>query len=333
MYVQTVYAALTWSLISGNMFTHEKIKQIEVDVIDACGLRCPVCSRNDKKTLNNLKSSSKFLPLDDNIYIFNRFPNLKCVSFVGTRSESTLYPHLIEFVKYLKSRDIKIIISTNGNSRDEDWWCELGRVLQGDDEIRFAIDGSTQEIYSHYRIGGKLKNVLSHHKSLRSCSKCKTTLQFIKFKYNSHDLDNIKRLKIKHQFDNLLIGHGSYTFDGRQQAQKNEFVNDDFEMSDYHPPEEIYNKYKLIESVYGKSKKASIECTSYKNDELFINHLGKYSICCFHNGELLRNNVHGGDMNFVNDEHQQKVLKNKYMFCLTNCNKICKSMITDLEYL
>jgi len=312
------------------MFTHDKITSIEVDIIDACGLRCPVCSRNSKTTSDNLRGSTKYISLEKNISIFNKFKNLQHVSFVGTRSESTLYPHLIAFIEYLKSRDVQITISTNGNSKSVDWWNDLGSSLTACDEVRFAIDGSTQEIYSHYRIGGNLEKVLEHHKSFKQSSECTTTLQFIQFKYNEADLDNIRKMRTAHRFDKLLLGHGSYTMDGRQEAAAEEFIDGNFNIEDFHPPKDIYKKYKLIESSYGKSNNVSIECTSYANDEIFINHLGQYSICCFHNGEMLRQGQLSGDMDFVNEEHEQKVKQNKYAFCLTNCNQICKSIISDL---
>lgn len=314
------------------MFTHDKITGIEIDIIDACSLRCPVCSRNSVDTYQNLKKQKKFLPLEENIKIFDRFKNTKTVSFVGTRSESTLYPYLLDFIGYLKSRDITIVISTNGNSRDMKWWKALGEKLDSRDEIRFAIDGSTQNVYEHYRVGGCLETVINNHRSLKQNTNSSTTLQFIMFKYNQQDIDNIRMLKLKHKFDRLLVGHGSYTLDGRQYASKDKFINSEFVLEDYHPPEDILRRYKLIESSFKHTKNINISCTAYDNNEIFINHLGKYSICCFHNGELLRTGVRGGDMKFVNDEHDNKVTKGKYSFCITNCNKICKSMIQDLIY-
>ena len=314
------------------MFTHENIKQIEVDIIDACSLRCPVCSRNSMETKNNLIGRKKYLPLEHNIEIFDRFKNVTSVSFIGTRSESTLYPHLLEFIDYLKSRNISITISTNGNSRNMEWWAAVGKRLDNRDEIRFAIDGSTQDVYEHYRVGGCLEKVLDNHKSLKHNTNCITTLQYIVFKYNQHDIDNIREMKKIHKFDKLLIGHGSYTLDGRQSASKDQFINSQFVIDDFHPPEEILRKYKLIESAFRSSKNIDITCTAHENNEIFINHLGEYSICCFHNGELLRTNKAAGDMKFVNSEHVNKVVKGKYSFCITNCNKICKSMIQDLTY-
>jgi len=313
------------------MFTHDKITNIEVDIIDACSLRCPVCSRNSVETHDNLKGQKKFLTLQENIEIFDRFKNISTVSFIGTRSESTLYPQLLEFIEYLKSRNIEITISTNGNSRDTEWWSTLGEKLDENDEVRFAIDGSTQTIYEHYRRGGSLNSVLKNHEALKNSTKCKTTLQFIIFKYNQHDINNIREMKTEYNFDKLLIGHGSYTLDGRQTASKDKFIDRQFSIEDYHPPEEILRRYQLLESSFKNIKNANISCNAFNNNELFINHLGKYSICCFHNGELLRTGCFSGDMNFVNNEYKNKVLTGKYSFCITNCNKICKALIKDFE--
>lgn len=41
---------------------------------------------------------------------------------VGSMSEPTLYPEFIPLVAYLKKRNIKIEICTNGDTRDDDFW-------------------------------------------------------------------------------------------------------------------------------------------------------------------------------------------------------------------
>ena len=79
------------------MFNHEKITNIEIDIIDVCNLKCPMCSRNSSDTKINLKGHKKCLSLQENIQVLEKFPNLDSISFIGTRAEATLYKDFIQF--------------------------------------------------------------------------------------------------------------------------------------------------------------------------------------------------------------------------------------------
>lgn len=316
------------------MFTHEKITNIEIDLIDSCNLSCPMCSRNDAVSNKNLKGCSKYLSLEDNIKILDRFVNLKNISFIGIRSESTMYRNLIPFLKYIKSRNIAVDISTNGSARSDEWWKELGLVLDDTDVIKFAIDGSTQEIYEKYRRGGNLNNILNHHLVIKNNSKCKSVLQFVLFSYNQYDLQNIIKLKNEYQFDDLLVIPASYTIDNREDTMLNSPTPLDYDPTDFSPPQKIYTVHKFLEKHIKKNNiNLKIECTSYKNNSLFINHMGGYSLCCHHNGYMIRENTFhdNQDINFINSEHLTKVINGKYDFCRMYCTDLCKKYINSVS--
>ena len=316
------------------MFTHEKITNIEIDLIDSCNLSCPMCSRNDPVSNENLKGCSKYLSLEENIKILDRFVNLKNISFIGIRSESLMYKNLIPLLKYIKGRNITVDISTNASSRSDEWWKELGRALDSNDTIKFAIDGSTQEIYQKYRRGGNLNTILNHHRIIKEFSTCKRVLQFVIFSYNQHDLQNIINLKDEHEFDDLLVIPASYTIDNREDMMLNSQIKLDYNPTDFNPPKQIYSMHKFLEKYIKRNDiKLKIECTSYKTNSLFINHMGGYSLCCHHNGYMIREKTfHANqDMNFINDEHVTKVVNGKYDFCRMYCTDLCKKYINSVS--
>lgn len=316
------------------MFTHEKITNIEIDLIDSCNLSCPMCSRNDPVSNENLNGCSKYLSLEDNIKILDRFVNLKHISFIGIRSESLMYKNLIPLLKYIKGRNIAVDISTNASSRSDEWWKELGLVLDSNDTIKFAIDGSTQEIYQKYRRGGNLNKILNHHRIIKEFSNCKRVLQFVLFSYNQHDLQNIIKLKTEYQFDDLLVIPASYTIDSREDTMLNSHSTLDYDPVDFRPPQKIYAVHKFLEKYIKRNNtNLKIECTSYKNNSLFINHMGGYSLCCHHNGHMIRENTFhdNQDMNFINNEHMTKVINGKYNFCHMYCTDLCKKYINSVS--
>ena len=87
---------------------------------------------------------------------------------VGSMSEPTLYKDFIQLVQYLKSRKIKIEICTNGDTRNDDFWKQLGLSLSMIDEVYFTICGSTQELHERYRKNTCLKNILHNASVLRA---------------------------------------------------------------------------------------------------------------------------------------------------------------------
>jgi MoaA/NifB/PqqE/SkfB family radical SAM enzyme len=295
-----------------------------------------MCSRNDSVSNQNLKGCAKYLPLEKNIEILDRFFNLKHISFIGIRSESTLYKNFIPLLKYIKGRNITVDISTNATGRSNEWWKELGETLDSNDSVNFAIDGSTQEIYEKYRRGGNLNTILNHHRIIKDNSKCKSVLQFVMFSYNEFDLQNIIKLQHDHSFDDILVIPASYTLDDRENTLKTKSNNLNFDPEDFRPPSKIYNMHIFLEKYIKKhGEKLKIECTSYKNNCLFINHMGGYSLFCHHNGYMIREKIFHSkqNMDFINEEHMSNVISGKYNFCRMYCTEFCKKYINSVSYL
>lgn len=174
---------------------------LEVGLINACNLRCPLCLRNSG-ILTGLKKGEM---LDFNVLVefLDKLESLSRVVLMGSVSEPTLYPKLFELIMYLKNRNIKVRLSTNANTHDGEYWSELGNLLNQDDIVRFAIDGSTQELHEKYRVGGSLETVKENHRAFKKTSIATTVLQNIIFEYNNHDRENIKKIFIEENFDFL----------------------------------------------------------------------------------------------------------------------------------
>ena len=108
----------------------------------------------------------------------------------------------------------------------------------------------------------------------------------------------------------------------------------DYNPTDFNPPKQIYSMHKFLEKYIKRNDiKLKIECTSYKTNSLFINHMGGYSLCCHHNGYMIREKTfHANqDMNFINDEHVTKVVNGKYDFCRMYCTDLCKKYINSVS--
>ena len=75
-----------------------------------------------------------------------------------------------------------------------------GPVESGLDRLIISIDGTTQDVYEQYRVGGRLEKVLEGARNIvRWKKELKSKTPFIFFQFlvvrpNEHQLDDIRRL-------------------------------------------------------------------------------------------------------------------------------------------
>jgi len=171
---------------------NEIYTEIEIDITSLCNLRCPLCFRNHPDFVSDNSSMS----IENFKSIFDTFPNLKVISFGFLISEPTAHRDFLKFVKYSKSKGCSVVISTNGNLKPEKYWIELGKMLDAEDRVFWPVDGSTQEIYEKYRVGGNLARVIRNQKTCIEHSKdTQHITQFIQFEHNmGDDIDKIKKM-------------------------------------------------------------------------------------------------------------------------------------------
>ena len=114
------------------------------------------------------------------------------------QGEPYLNKSFLELVKYASSKGIYTATSTNAHYLDD----ENARktVESGLDRLIISIDGTTQETYESYRIGGQLekviegaKNVVKWKKELRSKTP-HVIFQFLVVKPNEHQVADVYRL-------------------------------------------------------------------------------------------------------------------------------------------
>jgi radical SAM protein with 4Fe4S-binding SPASM domain len=114
------------------------------------------------------------------------------------QGEPYLNPAFLDMVQYAASRKIYTATSTNAHYLTD----ENARktVESGLDRLIISIDGTTQEVYEQYRVGGRLdkvlagaKNIVKWKKTLNS-SKPFVVFQFLVVKPNEHQIEDVKQL-------------------------------------------------------------------------------------------------------------------------------------------
>lgn len=114
------------------------------------------------------------------------------------QGEPFLNPDFLKMVAFANQHGIYTITSTNAHYLNEE--TALATVNSKLDELIISVDGSHQESYSKYRVGGEFdkviegtKHILKQKKELKSHFP-HVVWQFIVFKHNESEIEDIKRL-------------------------------------------------------------------------------------------------------------------------------------------
>jgi radical SAM protein with 4Fe4S-binding SPASM domain len=160
----------------------------------SCNLRCPECPsglRSFSRPTGMLRKDF-FRETIDDIY-----KELLYLIFYF-QGEPYLNPDFLEMVKYASGKGIYTATSTNAHYLTD----ENARktVESGLDRLIISIDGTTQEVYQQYRVGGNLNKVLEGAKNIVKWKKAlnsKTPFVFFQFlvvRPNEHQIADIKKL-------------------------------------------------------------------------------------------------------------------------------------------
>lgn len=165
-----------------------------IEPTTACNLRCPECPSGLRSFTRptGMLAEGMFHRLIDELA-----PTLLYLTFYF-QGEPYLNPSFLQMVEYASGRGIYTATSTNGHYlRDE---VAERTVRSGLDRLIISIDGTTQETYEAYRIGGKLekvlegtRNIMEWKKKLRSQTPY-VVFQFLVVRPNEHQIPEVYRL-------------------------------------------------------------------------------------------------------------------------------------------
>lgn len=167
---------------------------ISVEPTTSCNLRCPECPsglRSFTRPTGMLEKKKIQLLLDG---ISNK---LTCLTLYF-QGEPYLHPELFDLISIAASHDLYITTSTNGHFLNAQ--NAKKTVESGLDRLIISIDGTSQDTYQSYRIGGSLEKVTEGAKNIvfwkRKLKKRKPYLifQFLVVGPNEHQIEEVKKL-------------------------------------------------------------------------------------------------------------------------------------------
>jgi len=240
---------------------------ISFEPTTSCNLRCPECPSGlrsftretgmlqeelFKKTIDELSSTLTYL-----LFYF--------------QGEPYLHPQFLDLVEYASAKRIYTATSTNAHFLNDD---NARRTVEsGLDRLIISIDGTTQDTYQSYRVGGRLskvidgtKNIIKWKRKLQSKTP-HVIFQFLVVKPNEHQIDEVFELANDLGVDEV----------GLKTAQIYNYQQG----SPLIPENKKYSRYKLQEDgSYAIKNKLTNHCWKMWHS-CVITWDGKVVPCCF----------------------------------------------------
>jgi radical SAM protein with 4Fe4S-binding SPASM domain len=178
---------------------------ISVEPTTSCNLRCPECPSGLRSFTRptGMLQTEMFRTIIDQVY---KHVNYLTFYFQG---EPYLHKEFLEMVKYARSKKIYTATSTNAHYLND--LMAKKTIESGLDRLIISIDGTSQETYKQYRVGGKLnkvilgaKNVVKWKKELNSTTPY-IIFQFLVVRPNEHQVEEVKDLAREIGVDEVIL--------------------------------------------------------------------------------------------------------------------------------
>ncbi len=187
---------------------------LAVEPTTSCNLRCPECPSG----LRSFTRPTGMMQNETFQKVIDELEDYLLYLTMYFQGEPFLHPNFLELVSYADLKNIYTATSSNGHFLDEE--VAIKTVESGLSRIIISIDGTDQESYEKYRIGGKLemaitgiKNIVKAKKELRKNNPY-LILQFLLFRHNTNQIEEAKTLARKLGVDKIEFKTAQiYNFD------------------------------------------------------------------------------------------------------------------------
>lgn len=188
------YKSYLLSNIFKKVIVWGKPLSLSIEPTNYCNLKCAECP-----TGNNALTRKKG-NIDLNLYKKVVSENKKSLTYLLLyfQGEPFLNKDIYDMILYASNSQIYTMTSTNGHFITEE---TAKKIIESKlDKLIISVDGTTQETYEKYRIGGNLQTVLNGIQNLTEEKKRQNKsypyieLQFLILKSNEHQIPKIKEL-------------------------------------------------------------------------------------------------------------------------------------------
>jgi len=239
---------------------------VSIEPTNRCNLHCPECPSG----LKELSRDAGFIdPALFRSLICQLSPGLAWLNLYF-QGEPFLHESFLDLVTYARSRNIFVSSSTNGHFLGRDKATDI--VRSGLNSLTISVDGTDQQVYETYRVGGSLSKVVEGIRNLAGAKKLAVSrtpeiiIQFLVLRSNQHQIKDIRRKAIEWGGDKVKI----------KTAQFNDFRNGNPLM----PSAGKYSRYRVQDAGYSIKNSMPGHCFRMWSS-CVITWDGKVVPCCF----------------------------------------------------
>ncbi len=167
---------------------------ISIEPVDICNLHCPECPVG----IRDIPRKGTSVNLEVTRKLIDELSPRLMHTILYFQGEPLINRDFPEIVKYIRSKNILTSTSTNAQLLNDKMAKAI--VESGLDKLIVSIDGTTQETYEKYRVGGKLEKATQAIEYINKWKKELNSylpfveIQFIVFKTNEHQMADMKKM-------------------------------------------------------------------------------------------------------------------------------------------
>lgn len=245
--------------------------KLHIELTDKCNAKCPMCLRTDRDGLEPRSFiRNQELTLSDVEKAFTDVSPTH-INICGNVGDPAMATEAYEIVEYfVKAKHAIVTFSTNGSSRNEEWWEKMGRLPNL--TVYFGIDGITQHTHEMYRRNTSLQKILNNATAFNLAGG-RSVWQWIHFNHNYGDVDNARQLAKRYGFSDFNeINTGWFkkenTFPYTYKQQQHELRPSPLTIKPVFPSEHQLHQC------------SAVDCFAEAKNEMFISASGDVWPCC-----------------------------------------------------
>ena len=283
------------------MYKLEDIRQIHLEITQACQASCPMCDRNQNGGELNPHINLDELTLEDCKKIFSPefISQLNNMYMCGNLGDPIVARDTLEVFRYFRQHNPNMWLSmnTNAGARDSQWWSDLAIVFNGKGAVIFSVDG-LEDTNHLYRQNVKWSIVENSMKSFIAAGG-RGRWDFLIFEHNQHQVEEAKRLSEELGFEKFVAKKtGRFVTATSQKKENHQAVNrkgmntvliqkpkEEYQNIALKKYDTVVDKYGTIDDYYDK---AEIICKVKDARNLFITAEGLVLPCCWTAGRMYK---------------------------------------------
>jgi len=187
-----IYSSLTLSKILNRQIVWGYPPILMIEPTNICNLKCPMCPSGN----GEMKRKMGQLTFDNYKKLLDDVGDYLIQVQLWNQGEPFLNKSFLDFVRYANDKGVMTHTSTNGHFIKTDQDAE-DLIKSGIDQLIFSMDGTNQETYEKYRVGGDYQLVMDTLKRIADAKRRLHSkrplieLQFLVFKHNKNEIDQI----------------------------------------------------------------------------------------------------------------------------------------------